>query len=248
HRLLTSNYPLLPKVCALTDTDRRKRPVPWWRSSTSVCGPTRLPCGSSRCVWSGSAPVLPPPSCCEHRPVYTTGLRGGAYPDTELHRLRLLGADVERSNRGGLITFHGPGQIVVYPILDLTRFRKSIRWYVSQLEFTIIALCRKFGVNATTSEHTGVWVGERKICAIGVHCSRYITSHGVALNCNTDLSWFSHIVPCGVVGKGVTSLSAELSRDVGVAEVVPHLLTCFSEVFDCQLTNGSAELWGEGGA
>uniref|UniRef100_A0A3Q2R0K8 Octanoyl-[acyl-carrier-protein]:protein N-octanoyltransferase LIPT2, mitochondrial n=1 Tax=Fundulus heteroclitus TaxID=8078 RepID=A0A3Q2R0K8_FUNHE len=175
---------------------------------------------------------------CQHSPVYTTGIRNKPYPAPLLDRLRLLGADVHRTNRGGLITFHGPGQLVCYPVLHLGGFRKGVRWYVGQLEKTVISLCSRLGVEAATSPHTGVWVGDNKICAIGIHCGRYVTSHGLALNCNTDLSWFGHIVPCGIEGKGVTSLSRELQRDVSVEETIPHLLDAFREQFSCQLTEG----------
>lgn len=175
---------------------------------------------------------------CQHSPVYTTGIRHKPNPGPLLDQLRLLGADVHRANRGGLITFHGPGQLVCYPVLNLGSFKKSVRWYVGQLEKTVISLCSRFGVEAATSPHTGVWVGDNKICAIGIHCGRYVTSHGLALNCNTDLSWFGHIVPCGIEGKGVTSLSRELRRDVSVEETVPHLLDAFGEQFSCRLTEG----------
>ncbi|KAM9317702.1 octanoyl-[acyl-carrier-protein]:protein N-octanoyltransferase LIPT2, mitochondrial [Pholidichthys leucotaenia] len=172
---------------------------------------------------------------CEHTPVYTTGIRQKPYPESQLAQLRQLGADVHRTNRGGLITFHGPGQLVCYPVLNLGSFKKSVRWYVSQLEQTVISLCAKFGIEASTSPHTGVWVRDNKICAIGIHCGRYVTSHGLALNCNTDLLWFSHVVPCGIEGKGVTSLSAELQRDVSVEETIPYLLDAFREQFSCEL-------------
>uniref|UniRef100_A0A1A8H0Q2 Octanoyl-[acyl-carrier-protein]:protein N-octanoyltransferase LIPT2, mitochondrial n=1 Tax=Nothobranchius korthausae TaxID=1143690 RepID=A0A1A8H0Q2_9TELE len=175
---------------------------------------------------------------CEHSPVYTTGIRHSPYP--MLDRLRLLGADTYRTNRGGLITFHGPGQLVCYPILNLCSFKKSVRWYVGQLEKTVISLCSRFGVEAMTSPHTGVWVGDNKLCAVGIHCGRYVTSHGLALNCNTDLSWFQHIVPCGIEGKGVTSLSKELQRDVSVEETIPYLLDAFGDQFNCQMTDGDA--------
>lgn len=175
---------------------------------------------------------------CQHPPVYTMGIRHKLYPPSLLDRLHSLGAEVHCTNRGGLITFHGPGQLVCYPILNLGSFKKSVRWYVGELEKTIISVCRRFAVEASTSPHTGVWVGDNKICAIGIHCGRYVTSHGFALNCNTKLSWFDHIVPCGIEGKGVTSLSAELQRDVSVEEVVPHLLDAFTQHFSCQLTDG----------
>ncbi|KAM3875610.1 octanoyl-[acyl-carrier-protein]:protein N-octanoyltransferase LIPT2, mitochondrial [Diretmus argenteus] len=175
---------------------------------------------------------------CEHPPVYTTGLRQQPYPPHLQTRLCLLGAQVCQTNRGGLITFHGPGQLVCYPVLNLASFRKSVRWYVGELEKTVIRVCSRFGIEASTSPHTGVWVGDNKICAIGIHCGRYITSHGFALNCNTDLSWFRHIVPCGIEGKGVTSLSGELGRNVTTQEATPHLLEAFRTQFDCDLTGG----------
>ncbi|XP_069825578.1 octanoyl-[acyl-carrier-protein]:protein N-octanoyltransferase LIPT2, mitochondrial [Dendropsophus ebraccatus] len=169
----------------------------------------------------------------EHRPVYTVGIRQGPYPGEEERRLRDLGADFQRTDRGGLITFHGPGQLVCYPVLDLRRLRRSLRAYVCGLEGSVIRLCRGLGLEAARAPETGVWLQDRKICAIGVHCSRHITYHGLALNCNTDLSWFSHIVPCGIVGKGVTSLSAELGREVTVDEVIPRFLEAFQEEFAC---------------
>ncbi|XP_053736685.1 putative lipoyltransferase 2, mitochondrial [Synchiropus splendidus] len=175
---------------------------------------------------------------CEHPPVYTTGIRHKAYPAPLLEELRRLGAEVHRANRGGLITFHGPGQLVCYPVLHLGFFKKSVRWYVGELEKTVISMCRRLAISASTSPHTGVWVGENKICAIGIHCGRYVTSHGFALNCSTELSWFRHIVPCGVEGKGVTSLSAELRRRVTVDEAVPHLLDAFALHFGCRLVEG----------
>ncbi|XP_041919601.1 putative lipoyltransferase 2, mitochondrial [Alosa sapidissima] len=172
---------------------------------------------------------------CEHHPVYTIGIRQAPYPPEEEERLKGLGAEFFRTNRGGLITFHGPGQLVCYPILNLGCFKKSVRWYVCELEKTVIGLCGKFGLKAATSPDTGVWVGDNKICAIGIHCGRYITSHGIALNCNTEMNWFDNIVPCGIVGKGVTSLSLELSRDVTAAEATPYLLESFSERFNCHV-------------
>lgn len=175
---------------------------------------------------------------CEHPPVYTIGIRQAPYPAQEEQRLKQLGADFFRTNRGGLITFHGPGQLVCYPILNLGCFKKSVRWYVCQLERTIIRLCNTFGIKASTSQDTGIWVGENKICAIGIHCGRYITSHGLALNCNTDMDWFENIVPCGIIGKGVTSLSQELGKDVSTEETIPYLLDSFKNIFDCTLVEG----------
>lgn len=173
----------------------------------------------------------------EHDPVYTVGIRDKSYSHEDEARLISLGADFRRTNRGGLITFHGPGQLVVYPILDLKHFKPSMRWYVNQLEATIIEVCKGYHLQAETSPHTGVWVRGRKICAIGIRGSRFVTTHGLALNCNTDLDWFSHIVPCGIEGKGVTSLSEQLGNEVSIEEVVPLFMYCFSKVFDCNLCN-----------
>ncbi|OCT93420.1 putative lipoyltransferase 2, mitochondrial [Xenopus laevis] len=172
---------------------------------------------------------------CEHPPVYTVGIRRAAYPGEEESRLRALGADFHRTDRGGLITFHGPGQLVCYPVFHLRDLRLSLRSYVSGLESSVISLCNRLGLPGETNPETGVWVRGNKICAIGVHCARYITSHGLALNCNTDLSWFSHIVPCGIVGKGVTSLTRELGRQVTIDDIIPAFLEAFEEEFQCSL-------------
>lgn len=172
----------------------------------------------------------------EHFPVYTIGLRTKNYTINDETRLRQLGAEFFKTNRGGLITFHGPGQLVVYPILNLKHFEPSIRWYVCHIEKTIIDLCRRhYELEAKTSPDTGVWIGDRKICAIGVHGSRYITTHGLALNCNTDLGWFEHIVPCGIEGKGVTSLTNELNKMVTVESVIDGFLNSFKNIFNCEL-------------
>lgn len=171
----------------------------------------------------------------EHNPVYTIGLRTKLYSLQDQEKLLRLGAEFYKTDRGGLITFHGPGQLVVYPILNLKQFRPSVKWYVSTIEQVVIDLCKHFGVVAGTSPHTGVWVNDRKICAIGIHGSRYVTTHGFAFNCNIDLEWFSHIVPCGVEGKGVTSLSRELHKTVTSQDVTPRLLKCFSEHFNCDV-------------
>lgn len=169
-------------------------------------------------------------------PVYTIGIRTKNYSHIDEQHLRSLGAQFFRTNRGGLITFHGPGQLVAYPILNLKHFTSSLRWYICQIEATIIDLCRRhFELPAQRTSDTGIWIGDRKICAIGVHCSRYITTHGMALNCEPDLEWFEHIVPCGIENKGVTSLSAELNRSVTVDDVQAKFLECFRENFECEL-------------
>nr|CAD7437426.1 unnamed protein product [Timema bartmani] len=171
----------------------------------------------------------------EHNPVYTVGIRAKEYSTDYENNLKQTGAEFYRTNRGGLVTFHGPGQLVAYPILNLKHFNPNVRWYVSQIEKTIIRTCGRLGLAAETSPLTGVWVGEKKICALGLQASRFITTHGLALNCDTDLTWFSHIVPCGIEGKGVTSLSNELKRNVTIEETLPLFLLSFSELFDCAL-------------
>ncbi|XP_057651694.1 putative lipoyltransferase 2, mitochondrial [Diorhabda carinulata] len=179
--------------------------------------------------------------CIEHPPVYTTGIRHKQYTESQVEKLKETGADFFRTNRGGLITFHGPGQLVVYPILNLKYFKPSIRWYVCSVEDTVIKLCEHFNLKGEKSPHTGVWIQDRKLCAIGVHGSRFITTHGLALNCSTDLSWFDHIVPCGIEGKGVTSLSQELGRTVTIEETIPKFLECFKNTFDCDTVEVSKQ-------
>ena len=184
----------------------------------------------------------------EHQAVYTTGVRTNQYNAVEERRLRELGADFIRSNRGGLITFHGPGQLVAYPILNLAEFfpvataRKAIlgvKWYVERLEQTVIDTCGDVGVEAVRSPpHPGVWVPgepEEKVCALGVHSSNLVTSHGLALNCDVDLEWFSHIVPCGIPDRGVTSLTRVLGRRVTTEEVLPILVRNFEKSFACSV-------------
>uniref|UniRef100_A0A8C2W405 Octanoyl-[acyl-carrier-protein]:protein N-octanoyltransferase LIPT2, mitochondrial n=1 Tax=Chinchilla lanigera TaxID=34839 RepID=A0A8C2W405_CHILA len=170
-------------------------------------------------------------------PVYTAGLRGGLTPE-DTARLRALGAEVRATGRGGLATFHGPGQLLCHPVLDLRHLGLRLRTHVAALEACAVRLCELLGlrgVRARPPPYTGVWQGECKICAIGVRCGRHITSHGLALNCCTDLTWFEHIVPCGLVGTGVTSLSKELQRHVTVDEVMPHFLVAFKEIYKCTL-------------
>merc|ERR1712127_468283 len=117
----------------------------------------------------------------EHPPTYTVGKRGAIYDETVEEYLREKGADFYRVNRGGLITFHGPGQLVAYPILKLER-KNAIRWYVDTLEVAIIDLLEEFGLKGETSPHTGVWIGDNKICAMGINAQREVTSHGLAIN------------------------------------------------------------------
>ncbi|KAF9086165.1 putative lipoyltransferase 2, mitochondrial [Mortierella sp. AD031] len=154
--------------------------------------------------------------------------------DQEAARLQDLGAVYVESLRGGEITFHGPGQLVAYPILDLKPIKLSVRCYVSYLEKSIIATCAQLGVKAITTENTGVWINDqKKIAAIGVHVQRYITSHGLALNCNTNLEFFKQIIACGLTGKETTSLSKELNDpSLDVQAVIPFFLKGFGSTFN----------------
>jgi lipoyl(octanoyl) transferase len=141
---------------------------------------------------------------------------------TDLER---RGIEFVQIERGGDITYHGPGQLVVYPILDMQKYSLGVKSYIDLLEETIIRVIAKYGIKGERVEGaTGVWIDvgtprERKICAIGVKCSRFVTMHGLALNVNTDLSYFSAINPCGFIDKGVTSISRELGHDIDMIEV-----------------------------
>ncbi|XP_047514693.1 putative lipoyltransferase 2, mitochondrial [Pieris napi] len=169
----------------------------------------------------------------EHKPVYTVGIRDDTSND-EINRLKDLGAEFRKTNRGGLITFHGPGQLVAYPIINLKHYKTSVKWYVQNLEQTIINLCDELGVKASRSPHTGVWIEDNKVAAIGIHASRYVTSHGISLNCDNDLSWFEHIVPCGIEDKGVTSLTNETGLKCSIETITPLFLKHFEKVFECK--------------
>lgn len=175
----------------------------------------------------------------EHEPVYTIGLRKQAYSDDYLEKLKKLGAQVTKTDRGGLITFHGPGQLVAYPILNLKNFEPSLRWYVSRLEETIIDLCQvNFNLKAyrlCSTGYTGVWCNDAKIAAIGIYAKKLVTYHGLSLNCNVDLKWFNNIVPCGITDKSVSSLSKILDKNFGVKEAEPLFLKSFRRVFDCDI-------------
>ena len=157
-------------------------------------------------------------------------------------RLQAIGATFYKTNRGGDITYHGPGQIVGYPMLDLEQFFTDIGRYMRALEEVIIRTVAHWGISGDRLPGaTGVWLDvenparARKICAMGVRCSRWLTMHGFALNVNTDLSYFGHIVPCGIADKGVTSMAAELGAVVDEAELKQMLLREFAAVFEAEL-------------
>ncbi|MES1221756.1 MAG: lipoyl(octanoyl) transferase LipB [Bacteroidota bacterium] len=181
----------------------------------------------------------------EHPPVYTLGKSGdikNLLIDEEDMRAR--GIEFYKTNRGGDITFHGPEQIVGYPILDLEKFTTDIGKYLRNIEEVIILTLAEYGIKGERSKgETGVWIDaaekgkERKICAIGVRCSRWITMHGFAFNVNTGLAYFNNIVPCGIENKQVTSLEKELGRKVNIEEVKENVKKNFQMVFDVTLTN-----------
>jgi lipoyl(octanoyl) transferase len=169
----------------------------------------------------------------EHDPVFTLGRNARRehvlFPDDEL---RFRGFDVFETGRGGDVTYHGPGQIVGYPILELAPGRRDVHRYVRDLEEVMIRTCGDYGVEARRIPGlTGAWVGEEKIGAIGVRIARWVTSHGFAFNVSTDLSPFGLIVPCGIRGHGVTSLERVLERSVALEEVSGRLAERFTEVF-----------------
>jgi lipoyl(octanoyl) transferase len=150
--------------------------------------------------------------------------------------LAARGVQVHEVGRGGDVTYHGPGQLVAYPIIDLKPDRKDVRKYVASLEETMIRTCADFGLSAGRVEGlNGAWIGDRKVGAVGVRISRWVTMHGLALNVNSDLREFEMIVPCGIQDKGVTSLSAELGRTVHVGDVFEPLARHFAERYDADI-------------
>ena len=173
----------------------------------------------------------------EHPHVYTLGRRGQENDILiDVDELESLGIEVHRTDRGGEVTYHGPGQLVGYPILNLRRWGGGPLMYVRALERVLIETLAEFGVSAESEGHpTGVWVEDRKIAAIGVKVSRRTTTHGFALNVCPDLSYFDHIVPCGMPDSTVTSLSLELGREVAVSEVAPVLVEQFGTVFGLRM-------------
>ncbi len=193
---------------------------------------------------------------CEHPHVITLGRNGRTEhllaPEATL---RQMGVEFRATNRGGDITYHGPGQIVAYPILNLAEIRRDVGWYMRQLEEAMIRATAEYGVTAGRVEgRTGVWVNaaglsanqdEEKLGAIGVHISRWVTSHGLAYNVSTDLHYFDLIVPCGIAGKRATSLAKLLGRPINVEEVAArmtrHLGDCFGREMHAVTVNDLEE-------
>jgi len=176
----------------------------------------------------------------EHPPVYTLG-KSGKKEHILINEAEMKEKEIEffHINRGGDITFHGPGQLVGYPILDLDKFKTDLGWYLRSLEEVFIATMAEYDLKGDRSPgETGVWIDpdkkgkERKICAMGIKCSRWITMHGFAFNVNTDLRYFNYIVPCGIENKQVTSLEKELGRKLDMQEVKEKVKRNFEIVFN----------------
>ena len=184
----------------------------------------------------------------EHPHVYTFG-RGADMANFLLsdEKLREIGAEKFEIERGGDVTYHGPGQLVGYPILNLSHFKEDLGWYLRALEETIIKLLATYEIEGfRVPGRTGVWVkaqwmidhprgSEEKICAIGIRTSRWCTMHGFAFNVSTDLTYFDHIVPCGIADRGVTSLEKLLSRKIPMDEVIGRYVNEFESVFDVKI-------------
>ena len=174
---------------------------------------------------------------CEHNHVYTLG-KNGNYKNflADIKTQKKIGASFHLTNRGGDITYHGPEQIVGYPIIDLENFFTDLGKYMRGIEEVIIETLNEFSIKAERSAgETGVWIdtknNPRKICAIGVKTSRWVTMHGFALNVNNDLSYFDHIVPCGITNKKVTSMKNELNVDIDKSEVKRIIIKNFTKIF-----------------
>jgi lipoyl(octanoyl) transferase len=178
----------------------------------------------------------------EHNSVYTLGKSG------EINNLLINQQDLKnkkikfyKTNRGGDITYHGPGQIVCYPILDLDNFFTDIHKYLRFLEETVILTLENYGIKGIRSENeTGVWLDPnssdaRKICALGVKASRWVTMHGLALNVNNDLSFFNHIIPCGIKNKSITSISKECKKNIDIELVKEKIINNFLKVFSAKI-------------
>lgn len=186
----------------------------------------------------------------QHPPVYTLG-KSGKLSNLLLSEEELRQKHIEfyKTNRGGDITYHGPGQVVGYPILDLEKFGTDIGKYLRNLEEVILLTLAEYGIRGERSAgETGVWIDahivgkERKICAIGVRCSRWITMHGFAFNVNPDLEYFNHIIPCGIGNKQVTSLEKELGAQLHLEEVKEKIRNNFARVFQCELIHEREEI------
>ena len=184
---------------------------------------------------------------CEHPHVYTFGKSANQtnllLSEQELKNKKISVYDIER---GGDITYHGPGQLVVYPIFDLEQLNIGVKQFVFNIEQCIINVLRNYGLDSERIEdRIGIWIdkgksNERKIAAIGIKCSRHISMHGLALNVNTDLSLFNHIIPCGIVDKGVTSIKNELGREISMVDIKNEMIKEFSANFEVNILRTDA--------
>lgn len=177
----------------------------------------------------------------QHPPVYTVG-RSGGFQNILVPRERLEKiAEIHEVERGGNITFHGPGQIVAYPILNLNEWERDVHLYVNRLEEVVIRLLKDYGILAGRKDkYTGVWVKDEKICAIGVAVRQWITWHGMALNVNTDLNYFNLINPCGITEFGVTSLE-KLGVNKNIQDVLNKFIDKFGEVFETKIEESTLQ-------
>jgi len=174
----------------------------------------------------------------EHPAVLTLGAN---FHDENLRLTRdeyaRLGIDLVTTDRGGDVTFHGPKQLVIYPVFDIRRYGKDLHKWLRDLEETIIQAISTIGLEGTReSINTGVWIRQKKVAAIGIKVSKWVSIHGIALNCNNDLSPFDTIVPCGIHNYGVTSLSNEAGREITIEDAKPLVRTAFENVFDIEIT------------
>ena len=174
----------------------------------------------------------------EHPHIYTLGKSGSEeHMLRSMMELQQLEAKFLKIDRGGDITYHGPGQIVGYPIMDLDRHFTDVHKYLRFLEEVMIRVCADYGFEAHRIEgQTGVWVDNEKICAMGIRCSRWVTMHGFALNVNTDLRYFNNIIPCGIDDKSVTSLQELSGKEIDAEEVKERIILHFEEVFDVSIS------------
>ena len=179
----------------------------------------------------------------QHPHVLTIGVKkdGRSHIIAPADRLSALGVEVFETGRGGDVTYHGPGQLVGYPILDLNPDRRDVHRYVRDLEEVMIRVCADYGLTAGREKgFSGAWIGDEKIGAIGVRISRWVTSHGFAFNVATDIEFFNLIVPCGIADRGVTSLAAKLGHAPGMSEVEDRFAARFAEVFGRRPQEGTA--------
>jgi lipoyl(octanoyl) transferase len=175
----------------------------------------------------------------EHKPIITIGKSGTkAHLLAKPASLKKKNIEVVKVDRGGDITFHGPGQIVGYPIMNLTNFKMDIGWYLRSIEQVIMETLTDIGISAHRIKGlTGIWIGNKKICAIGVKITRWVSMHGFALNVSTDLNYFQYIVPCGIKNGGVTSISEIVGNIIAPKDVTRYLIKNFEKIFEVRIVS-----------